>query len=64
MEYAIIVLSFAVICLIAVSVIDYRWLKRIEHRLNRLDGAAQNNFRRQKKKQNGVRARHPQNLPK
>ena len=51
MEYAIIILSLAVICLVAVNVIDYFWHKRIEHRLDRLDGAAQNNMRRQKNMQ-------------
>lgn len=51
MEYVISILSIAVICLVAVNVIDYRWHKRIEHRLNRLDGAAQNNLRRQKNMQ-------------
>jgi len=51
MEYAIIILSLAVICLVAVNVIDYFWHKRIEQRLDRLDGAAQNNLRRQKNMQ-------------
>lgn len=51
MEYAISILSVAVICLIIVNVIDYFWHRRIEDRLNRLDGAAQNNLRRQKNMQ-------------
>ena len=51
MEYAIIILSLAVICLVVVNVIDYFWHKRIEHRLDRLDGATQNNMRRQKNMQ-------------
>jgi len=51
MEYAISILSVAVICLIIVNVIDYFWHRRIEDRLNRLDGATQNNLRRQKNMQ-------------
>lgn len=37
MEYAIIILSLAVICLVAVNIIDYFWHKRIEHRLAELE---------------------------
>jgi len=37
MEYAIIILSLAVICLIAVNVIDYFWHKRIDQRVSELE---------------------------
>lgn len=51
MIWAISILSIAVICLVVVNVIDYFWHKRIETRLDRLDGATQNNLRRQKNMQ-------------
>jgi len=37
MEYAIIILSFAVICLVVVNVIDYFWHKRIDQRITELE---------------------------
>jgi len=48
MIWAISILSVAVICLVAVNVIDYFWHKRIEVRLDKLDGATLNNMRREK----------------
>jgi len=48
MIWAISILSIAVICLVAVNVIDYFWHKRIEVRLDKLDGATLNNMRREK----------------
>lgn len=51
MIWAISILSIAVICLVAVNVIDYFWHRRIEDRLDKLDGASLNNMRRQKNMQ-------------
>jgi hypothetical protein len=48
MIWAISILSIAVICLVAVNVIDYFWHRRIEDRLDKLDGATLNNMRREK----------------
>ena len=48
MIWAISILSVAVICLVAVNVIDYFWHRRIEDRLDKLDGATLNNMRREK----------------
>ena len=51
MIWAISILSIAVICLVAVNVIDYFWHRRIEDRLDQLDGASLNNMRRSKNMQ-------------
>jgi len=51
MIWAISILSIAVICLVAVNVIDYFWHRRIEDRLDKLDGASLNNMRRSKNMQ-------------